>query len=443
MLCANCQHELPYETRYCPTCGVPAPAAADIGAIQEADALADDAVAVVFGEALTKSGLSTSTGQKSDMDLSGTASNGEALSDTSLEIASVVPEPALSSNLAASQGKAFGSRAGAYIIDILIYNAMVLGGSFALGFLVSLALTLVGRSLLPASTPQGFTLATIALSLALGVLYFAVYEWLYGASPGKLILKMRVVQEDGRRPSLWAALLRGVFRYVDGFLFGFPAVVAMNRDTRRQRYGDRYAHTLVVDHHDPVIQYRRSWLWLLLATVLACLLLSVVTTLMQAKNMRVAPPPTVVAASDLNVKLEDLGQGFTVQGEAGKETFEGALSDASVRLFVSDDVNLQAQVLTFPFYPTDTIEELLAAFQQEMLSEDPTLKLSFDPIKKIAIGEPAGVAHFTRPDTGEEGYVLFSIQRNVVTRLFSYGIPGAMSEDELMRLASIVDSRIR
>ena len=397
MLCTSCQQELPYDARFCPNCGAPAPAADDVG------------VAEV--------------------------------------VATVLPEPVSSEGPPAPQGKTFGGRAAAYIIDSLIYGAMVLGGSFALGFLASLALTLVGRSLLPASTPQGLSPGMIALdlalSLALGVVYFAVYEWLYGATPGKLILRMRVVQEDGRRPGLWAALLRGVFRYVDGLLLGLPAAIAMNRDSRRQRYGDRYAHTLVVDHHDPIIQYRRSWLWFLVATMLACLLLSIGITLLQANNTRVAPPPTVVAASDLNVQLEDLGQGFAVAGEAGKEVFQGTLTDANVRLFVGDDVNLQAQVLTFPFYPSDTVEELLAGFQQEMLAEDPTLQFSFDPIRQIPVGEPAGVAHFTRPDTGEEGYLLFSIQRNVVTRLFSYGIPGAMPEDELERLARIVDSRIR
>jgi uncharacterized RDD family membrane protein YckC len=371
------------------------------------------------------------------------ASGGETLSYASLELPSTSPEQLPAQSALAPQGKTFGSRAGAYIIDSLIYSAMVLGGSFVLGFLVSLAFTLAGRPLLPASTSQGFSLGMLALSLALGVLYFAVYEWLYGASPGKLILKMRVVQENGRRPSLWAALLRGVFRYVDGLLFGFPAAAVMNRDSRRQRYGDRYAHTLVVDHHDSIIQYRRSWLWFLLATLLACLLLALGITLMQMRTMRVAPPWTVVAASELNLRLEDLGQGFTLADEVGMEVFEGTLSDANVRLFVGDEVNLQAQVLTFPFYPTDTVEELLAAFQQEALLEDPTLQLSFGPIRALSVGEPAGVAHFTRPGTGDEGYLLFSIQRNVVTRLFSYGMPGAMAEAELVRLARIVDSRVR
>lgn len=432
MICPSCQQELRDNSSFCTNCGAPIQAIAEVQTVMtEQNGVVDASDLPVVASHVPASATGSMDGDKPEPN-----DVYQALDSAPEEL-----PPALSKPL--PEGKPFGSRAGAYVIDSLIYNVIILGGTLFLGALTALVLGLTGRTLLAASTPSAVSLGTITYSLALGGLYFAVYEWLFGASPGKVILRMRVIQEDGRRPGLWAALLRGAFRYFDGLVFGAPAVIAMNRDVRRQRYGDRYARTMVVNQSDPVVQYRRSWLWFLLATLLTCLVLVLGTAPMLARSLRIAPPLTTMAAADLNIQPEDLGTAFTLVAEAGREAFQGTLNDANVRLFHSQTANVQAQVTTFSFHPADTIEELMAAFQQQLRLEDPTLVLSFDPVRTIPVGERAGVAHFTNPDTGEEGYLLFSIQRNVITRLFSYGLPGAMSEDELMRLAQIVDARIR
>ena len=82
--------------------------------------------------------------------------------------------------------------------------------------------------------------------------YFAVFEWLWdGQTPGKRLLKLRVIREDGRPITLWEAIARNLLRIFDafpGFLLpiysaGLIAIFMSNRD---QRVGDLFAGTVVI-----------------------------------------------------------------------------------------------------------------------------------------------------------------------------------------------------
>ena len=127
--------------------------------------------------------------------------------------------------------------------------------------------------------------------------------------------------------------------------------------------------------------------------------------------------------------------------EQGKEAFEGT-SDASLRLFSTHRM-LQVEILTYPFRPNDSIAEVLAVLKQNLTAGEGNQELSFDPIHDVAVGERGGVFRFARPSTGEEGYELFFIRRNTAVRLTSVGQPGAMTEEGLLRLATVVDERMR
>jgi len=342
------------------------------------------------------------------------------------------------------EGKKFGIRAAAYIIDNIIINVVAFAGGTAGVLLLAIPFAIAGRPLIPAATQRNFTLQGYLISLALSILYFAVFEWLYGASPGKLILRLRVVREDGGRPGLWAALVRGAFRFVDGLFFGIPAASAMGSSPLRQRIGDRFAHTVVVGYRDPLLRMQRSWLWFALASVLSISVLSTSATILALDNMVIAPPRTVIAAAALNLRLDDLGKDFTIEDEEGKDAFKSSrLTDANVRFFATDEMVLEAKVLTWSFMPQNTIEDLMALVKQDLANGDTSQEFSFEPIRKVPVGERAGVVRFVRPSTWEEGYVLFAIKRNVFTQLLSFGAPGAMTPDELVRLARIVEARIR
>ena len=46
--------------------------------------------------------------------------------------------------------------------------------------------------------------------------YFAIFEWAWrGQTPGKLIMKLRVIREDGRPISFYEAMVRNLLRVID------------------------------------------------------------------------------------------------------------------------------------------------------------------------------------------------------------------------------------
>ena len=82
--------------------------------------------------------------------------------------------------------------------------------------------------------------------------YFILFEWLWnGQTPGKRLLKLRVIREDGRPLTLWEAIARNLLRIADaipGFVFpvysvGLITIFLSNRD---QRLGDVFAGTVVI-----------------------------------------------------------------------------------------------------------------------------------------------------------------------------------------------------
>ncbi len=84
------------------------------------------------------------------------------------------------------------------------------------------------------------------LFTAMAITYFAFGEALTGATLGKRMMRIRVVDEQGRHPSLGAAVGRNVLRIVDGLCFYLVGAIFALRSPRRQRLGDRAAHTVVI-----------------------------------------------------------------------------------------------------------------------------------------------------------------------------------------------------
>lgn len=77
--------------------------------------------------------------------------------------------------------------------------------------------------------------------------YYFFFEWLWdGQTPGKRLLKLRVMQADGMPISYWHALVRNVLRIADflPFIYGAGGLVALLNDNNR-RIGDLVAGTIV------------------------------------------------------------------------------------------------------------------------------------------------------------------------------------------------------
>jgi uncharacterized RDD family membrane protein YckC len=129
-----------------------------------------------------------------------------------------------------------GARTFGAIVDMLI--VVTIWSAFGLAF---------GQA---PDTGFGFKLEGAPALLSFGGIfaYFIVTEAVWSATPGKMLIGMRVVnEEDGAAIGWQRAIVRNLLRVVDFFpslyLVGFIAAVS---SPKSQRLGDRMARTVVV-----------------------------------------------------------------------------------------------------------------------------------------------------------------------------------------------------
>jgi len=79
--------------------------------------------------------------------------------------------------------------------------------------------------------------------------YFAFFEWIWnGQTPGKRLLKLRVIREDGRPVTFWEAAVRNLLRTFDMMPAPFYSIglISVFISLSDQRVGDMVAGTVVV-----------------------------------------------------------------------------------------------------------------------------------------------------------------------------------------------------
>ncbi len=79
--------------------------------------------------------------------------------------------------------------------------------------------------------------------------YFAFFEWMWnGQTPGKRMLKLRVIREDGRPVTFWESTVRNLLRTFDMMPFPFYSIglISVFISSSDQRVGDMVAGTVVV-----------------------------------------------------------------------------------------------------------------------------------------------------------------------------------------------------
>lgn len=100
-----------------------------------------------------------------------------------------------------------------------------------------------------AEAPKWVQAVLIIVLFFLWSSYFTFFEWLSnGQTPGKRWLRLRVISEDGRPLTFWAAAVRNLLRTVDMMPAPFYSVglVSVFISSRDQRAGDLVAGTVVV-----------------------------------------------------------------------------------------------------------------------------------------------------------------------------------------------------
>jgi uncharacterized RDD family membrane protein YckC len=136
-------------------------------------------------------------------------------------------------NVTISQNVAgIGERILAYLLDTVII------GIYILIIVFTLSVTQIG---------SGFFLIFMTIGLPV-FLYHLLWETLWnGQTPGKAVMKIRVVKLDGSKPALSNYLLRWLLRMIDiSLTSGAVAVVTILLNGKGQRLGDIAATTTVI-----------------------------------------------------------------------------------------------------------------------------------------------------------------------------------------------------
>lgn len=112
---------------------------------------------------------------------------------------------------------------------------------FVLGYGLSLVLG--------GATSDGFNLSgpSFWVWLLLEMAYYTVLEGSRGQTIGKMLLKIKVTKEDGSPCDYKAAFIRHLLGVIDMLPFAYIlGVILISTSPKKQRLGDRVAHTIVV-----------------------------------------------------------------------------------------------------------------------------------------------------------------------------------------------------
>jgi uncharacterized RDD family membrane protein YckC len=146
-----------------------------------------------------------------------------------------------------------GSRFLAYLTDTAIHVAVAIAVLLAIILISAAVPRAAARTGSLSDTATKWFVAAIILFIFLVYwAYYALFEAFWnGQTPGKRLLKIRVIKDSGRRITLFEALARNLLRFVDaqpGVLTGayLVGVVTMLCNRQQKRLGDLVAGTIVI-----------------------------------------------------------------------------------------------------------------------------------------------------------------------------------------------------
>lgn len=169
-------------------------------------------------------------------------------------------------------GVGFWPRAAAKIIDFIVHYFVSACAGFLFGLMIAIAAGLQHTSaaaLYDRRSSVGFLL--VIMSLLGAIAFEAICEGFHGSTPGKLILGMTVVREDGTPCRFGAALIRSLSYLIDSLFFGLIGYFCMQKTPQQQRHGDEWAHTVVCRRSEVSSQHRRGAGQFVVALVLAAM----------------------------------------------------------------------------------------------------------------------------------------------------------------------------
>lgn len=87
----------------------------------------------------------------------------------------------------------------------------------------------------------------MVFAVVMYLFYHTIFEYKWGQTLGKKLLKIRVAMEDGTACTLKGAVVRNLGRVIDVALGGYIlGILSIMLSSKRQRIGDHVASTVVV-----------------------------------------------------------------------------------------------------------------------------------------------------------------------------------------------------
>ena len=127
----------------------------------------------------------------------------------------------------------------AYVIDVFLITAPIIGGIFYLFLSQPPDILLYDH--------QSQLLALLSLLISIQFIYFTIVEWKFGTTIGKALMGLRVVSDDFSRMTFTQSAARNSGRYADIVLFFYTVSLAlMMSSPERKRIGDYMGGTRVV-----------------------------------------------------------------------------------------------------------------------------------------------------------------------------------------------------
>lgn len=148
-----------------------------------------------------------------------------------------------------------GSRVGAQLIDVFF----ILCGLTVIVLIVGLTMSILRVNIDDWLAEYAIAFILIAAFALIGGYFIAAEYFFSGQTPGKRIMGLRTLQNDGRPPTFLAALIRNVFRLIDILPFFYVlGAVWMFFHPQDKRLGDLAAGTMVIrDERAAQLRLRR------------------------------------------------------------------------------------------------------------------------------------------------------------------------------------------
>ncbi|MBP1625950.1 MAG: hypothetical protein H6Q00_425, partial [Holophagaceae bacterium] len=137
----------------------------------------------------------------------------------------------------------FVTRLCAHLLDGVIFAVPLI----ALWIVSFILIAVLAKAIGPGAAFLGCLFSLIYFALCIGYIIFIPWCWMkFGATPGKKIMKLRVVPEDdlNGRIELGSAILRLVGHWVNGILFSLPYLMILGSE--RKGLQDIFSKSIVI-----------------------------------------------------------------------------------------------------------------------------------------------------------------------------------------------------